>query len=375
MWFFILGGAVVMAIVGAIYLVSRFRRFGIVRAVAGERVWLQRLLACIPLVGFAVYGLFETVNAVIILLHLAAFWLIGDLVTLIVRKVTKKSGEGQSRVYWTGIIVLLVCAVYLAIGRYNAFHVDRTGYELTTDKSLPNGKLRVVLIADSHVGTTFDGAGFAEYMQKIQAEHPDIVIFAGDFVDDSTTREDMIAACRALGSIQTTYGVFYSYGNHDKGYYNSRGYTPEELETELTNNSVTVLEDEVVSILDEVYIIGRMDRNEGERKNSSKKRMSMEEITKELDKSRYMIVIDHQPNDYAAEAASGVDLVLSGHTHGGQLIPLGPVGRLMGANDAVYGKEIRDNTTFIVTSGISDWEIDYKTGTKSEYVVIDIVGH
>ena len=46
----------------------------------------------------------------------------------------------------------------------------------------------------------------------------------------------------------------------------------------------------------------------------------------------------------------------------------------MGANDAIYGQEVRGGTTFIVTSGISDWAIDYKTGTKSEYVVIDITG-
>lgn len=376
MWLFILGSAVIAAIAGAIYLVSRFRRFGVVKAVAGEREWLRCLLACVPLLCMAIYAVFDTVNAVIILLHLAAFWLIGDLVTAIVRRVRKRGAGkgGRFRVYWTGVIVLLVCAVYLAIGHYNAFHVDRTVYELTTDKSLPGGKLRVVLIADSHVDTTFDAEGFEEYTKRIAAENPDLVIFAGDFVDDSTSREDMVAACRALGNIETKYGVFYAYGNHDKGYYNSRGYTPEELEEQLKSNGVTVLEDKTVSILNQVCIIGRMDASEGDRKNSTKKRMSMEEITKGIDQSQYTIVIDHQPNDYEAEAASGVDLVLSGHTHGGQLIPLGPIGLLMGANDAVYGKEVRGNTTFIVTSGISDWAIDYKTGTKSEYVVIDITG-
>ena len=229
-----------------------------------------------------------------------------------------------------------------------------------------------MLIADSHVGTTFDAEGFEEYTKRIAAENPDLVVFAGDFVDDSTSREDMVAACRALGNIPAF--VCFAYGNHDKGYYNSRGYTPEELEEQLKNNGVMVLEDKTVSMLNQVCIIGRMDRNEGDRKNSTKKRMSMEEITKGIDQSQYIIVIDHQPNDYEAEAASGVDLVLSGHTHGGQLIPLGPIGRLMGANDAVYGKEVRGGTTFIVTSGISDWAIDYKTGTKSEYVVIDITG-
>ena len=85
-----------------------------------------------------------------------------------------------------------------------------------------------------------------------------------------------------------------------------------------------------------------------------------------------MIVIDHQPTDYANQALAEVDLVLSGHTHGGQLFPFNQVGKWIGANDRIYGHEKRNKTDFIVTSGISDWAIKFKTGTKSEYVVINI---
>ena len=393
MWVAILGSALGLSVAGIIYLISRFRRFGIVHAIAGERVWLQRLIALIPIAVIVVFGVFETVNTVIVVLHLALFWLFADIVTAIAGRVIKRgkntgtdpetdagtapeagsaTAEGKPfKVYWKGLIVILVCAVYLGFGWYNAHHVDRTAYELSTEKSLPGGKLRIAQIADSHIGTTFDGEGFASYMQTIQKDNPDIVVVTGDFVDDSSTKEDMVAACRALGAMQTTYGVYFVYGNHDKGYYNSRDYTPEELDAELRNNGVIVMEDKVAVIADCVCIIGRRDRNEGERKNGTK-RLTMDEITKELDKSRYTIVLDHQPNDYDAEAAAGADLVLSGHTHGGQLIPLGPIGRWIGANDRTYGMEQRGGTTFIVTSGISDWEIYFKTGTKSEYVIIDI---
>ena len=82
--------------------------------------------------------------------------------------------------------------------------------------------------------------------------------------------------------------------------------------------------------------------------------------------------MDHQPTDYANEAAAGVDLVLSGHTHGGQLFPVNHVGDWFGINDRTYGYERRNNTDFIVTSGISCWEIKFKTGTKSEFVIIDL---
>ena len=87
-----------------------------------------------------------------------------------------------------------------------------------------------------------------------------------------------------------------------------------------------------------------------------------------------MIVLDHQPTDYAAEAAAEVDLVLSGHTHGGQIIEMKLASLLMGANDRTYGTEKREKTDFIVTSGIADWAIKFKTGTKSEYCIVNIVG-
>ena len=417
MWIAILAVAIGLTIAGAVYLLRRFRRFGIVLAIAGDRKWLQWLVAAAPLLGFAVYGLFDAVNAVIVVLHLAAFWLIADLVTgiegLILRKkrgsrtlsaangdspvtpveAQETTGKSPFRVYWKGVAVIVVCTIYLAVGWYLAHHVVRTVYTVETDKSLPGGSLRIVQLSDSHVGTLFDGKEFAEHLRRVQAEQPDIVVFTGDFVDDNTSREDMVIACRALGELNTTYGVYFAYGNHDKGYYNSREYTAQELDAELRKNGITVLEDEVKLIAGSICIIGRKDRNEGDRRATSdgnqngtegkngsatdgtgktKGRMTMDEITTGLDRSCYMIVLDHQPNDYEAEAAADVDLVLSGHTHGGQLIPLGPIGILIGANDRTYGTETRGNTTFIVNSGIGDWAIDFKTGTVSEYVVIDV---
>ena len=96
-------------------------------------------------------------------------------------------------------------------------------------------------------------------------------------------------------------------------------------------------------------------------------------LTAGLDADRYMLVLDHQPNAYAEEAAAGADLVLSGHSHGGHLFPMGQIGLLMGANDRFYGTETRGSTHFVVTSGISGWGVPIKTGCASEVVLIDIL--
>ena len=87
---------------------------------------------------------------------------------------------------------------------------------------------------------------------------------------------------------------------------------------------------------------------------------------------KYIIVLDHEPTDYENESTSASDLVVSGHTHGGQLLAIKYIGELTGVNDKTYGYERISDTDFIVTSGISDWALVFKTGTRSEYVMINV---
>lgn len=74
------------------------------------------------------------------------------------------------------------------------------------------------------------------------------------------------------------------------------------------------------------------------------------------------------------EVETAADLVVSGHTHGGQLFPINRAGEWIGVNDKTYGHERRGGVDFIVTSGISCWALRFKTGTKSEYVMITVNG-
>lgn len=126
---------------------------------------------------------------------------------------------------------------------------------------------------------------------------------------------------------------------------------------------------------DRFYIVGRQDASE--EFDFGRSRAAIADLINPLDHSKYIIVLDHQPRDYAAEAKDGADLVLSGHTHGGQMIPLKQLINWfsIGQNDRIYGLEQRDNTNFVVTSGISDWAIQFKTGTKSEFVIVDVKEH
>ena len=271
----------------------------------------------------------------------------------------------RQHIYWQGILALAVTVVYLGIGVYLDYNVWETDYTIFTEKDLGMETLRVVQISDSHLGTTFGGEGFAKHLARIQETKPDLVVLTGDYVDDDSTREDMIRSSQALGEINATYGVYFIFGNHDEGYFHYRDFTGREMVEELEKNGVVVLEDETVQITDRINLIGRKDRSVPER-------LSAAQLMENLDPSCYNILLDHQPHDFNNEAEAGFDLVLCGHTHGGQMFPVGITGELSGANDKTYGLEQRKDTVFIVNSGISDWAFKFKTATRSEFGVIDI---
>lgn len=367
-WILMLCVAGLICLGAAEYLMARVRRLGALQGLGKPWAWLIGA-AVVLLPAGALCFIWSPINMAVCLLHAALFLLLTDGISALVSRLRHR----RFRRDWLGLTALLLCAAYLTSGWVNANHVWQTRYTIETDKAV--GSLRVALLSDSHIGTTFRADGLAEHLADVQAQNPDVVVFAGDFTDESTTREDMVAAARALGQVKAPYGVYFVFGNHDKNNYEgeSRAYTGEELASELTKNGVTVLEDEIVPIGDGFYLIGRQDASEETEHRGG--RASMAELTQDLDENRFSIVLDHQPHDYENQAASGVDLVLSGHTHGGQMIPLVQMIRHFHlGDDNVYGLQRRESTDFIVSSGISDWELQFKTGCRSEYVIIDIQG-
>lgn len=383
MWAFIFVFMFAAFIAACIYLITRVRKFAWVDKLAKDRKWLSILISALTCVVFIVVLSLAMgyINAIIVTIYMILFWLVCEFAFWLVGKVknrTKLAADGvkpkKRKIYYAGVTAIIITIVYMSWGWYQAHNVWQKDYTIHTDKAV--GNIKLALIADSHTGTTFDGDGFAEHVKEIQAQNPDAVLIAGDFVDDDTSLIDMKKCCEALGTLDTKYGVYYVFGNHDKGYYASerRGYDGDDIIAELTKNGVTVLQDQSVFLGDSFYIIGRQDLSEVTDRGGS--RADIEDLVKALDDDKYQIVMDHQPADYANEKASGVDLVLSGHTHGGQLFLIKLFQEItgMGGNDQIYGLEDLDGSDFLVTSGISDWAIKFKTGCRSEYVIIDIQG-
>lgn len=274
----------------------------------------------------------------------------------------------ETKRYIAGIAAIIITAGYFAYGWIIAHKVVETDYNITSDKLAENEKLKIVQITDSHIGTTFSGEKFGDYIDEISSQKPDVIVVTGDFVDGSTSYEDMVDACRSLGRAESEYGIYYVFGNHDIHNYGSNPYySTEEFVDELKKNNINILQDEAVMVDNKFYIVGRQDATVYSRK-------SPEELLEGVDKSKYMVLLDHQPLEYSEAEKAGADLLLSGHTHGGQLYPLAYINRFVSNNEMVYGIKETGNITCIVSSGISEWRFAFRTGCKSEYVVINVTG-
>jgi predicted MPP superfamily phosphohydrolase len=255
-------------------------------------------------------------------------------------------------------ISLIAIAIALIIGNYKFNHPEIVKHKLVSEKTLLGKELRIVAVSDLHLGVSINKSNLQKFVRLINEQKPDIVLLAGDIADNSTEpiiRQNMAEEFR---QIQSTYGVFAVSGNHE--YF---GENPFTLENYLKTAGVRYLRDSAVLIENSFYVIGRDDKI-----NPNRKKLS--EITHTLDKQKTMILIDHQPFGLEEAVINQVDLQVSGHTHNGQFFP----GNLIVKNmyEKAHGYLKKGNTHFYVSSGLGIWGPQYRLGTQSELVRIEL---
>ena len=281
-------------------------------------------------------------------------------------------------------VVGAVCAVIITTvsiyGMINAGNIQTTKYDISIDKKAGKlDSLNVVLIADLHLGYNIGCRHMEKMAEKINAQNPDLVVVAGDIFDneyEALENPDRLAAI--LRGIQSKYGVYACYGNHDIQEKILAGFTfggKEKKESSvkmdefLEKAGITLLRDEYVLIADSFYLYGRPDYERPGRGIDERK--SAQEITADMDLSLPVLVIDHEPRELQALADAGADADLCGHTHDGQLFPGNLTIKLMWEN--AYGYLKKGKMHNIVTSGIGLFGPDMRVGTKSE--ICDITMH
>lgn len=359
------GFLIAMGILEAVYFLFRFKRFYFVQKLSRGNKKIQYAIASIPVLVLIVLALFKMIPVLIIAMYSMIIWLVCDLVAIIIRKFTKKS----CKVYLAGIAAIVIVVTFFGYGYYNAHNIQKTELTVKTDKKIDTtGKLKVAMFSDSHVGTMFNGKDFKKISKDIMKNKPDVVLVSGDYVDDDTSKQDMIDVTKALGDMKPKYGVYMVFGNHDRAYFHYRNFSTKDLKKELAKNHVELMLDDVKEICPHVFVAGRRDKFDRPRKTAT-------DLIKNIDKSKdYVVMMDHQPNDFDGEAKSKADLVLCGHTHGGQLFPLGRFTDIFHTNDCRYGLVKRGGTTFFTSSGIAGWGLPFKTDCISEYVIVNVEG-
>ncbi|MCH5251709.1 MAG: metallophosphoesterase [Lachnospiraceae bacterium] len=319
------------------------------------------LLALI--LGLLSGDLFSTIG--VILVHIAAAALVMEVVNLIVKRAGKQSEKPKwNRIYKSCLIPVLITAVIFTYGYFNIRHVVEKEYTVETEKNIRQD-YRVLLVTDSHYGTIFETETLKKLKTRMDAVEADIALLGGDIVDESTTKDEMQEIFRTFGQIKAKYGVYYIYGNHDRQRYASSSYyTPQELEDTIRQSGITVLEDNYVSIAPGLVLAGRED--------ASPARKSVTDILQGVKPEDYIIMADHQPIEYAENKKAGVDLILSGHTHAGQIFPSGYVMKFFHTFDLWYGHTTVDSMDAVVSAGLAGWGYPIRTQKHSEYTIINI---
>lgn len=360
----IAGAAAVL--LSGVYFYFFFRRIAELAGLRTETFEVRLVLAALALVfvlpALDVWGFWA-----VVVLHLGAFALLTDLADWLLRR-AGRAGKRWRFWYRSGLIPAAALAAVLAYGWWNMHHIVRTGYEIATEKAVREKGWRIALLSDLHYGVTMDAADLEACCRRVGRERPDAVVLCGDIVDETTSKEEMEEAFRLLSGIRAEFGIYYVYGNHDNGTYRkTRAYTAGELKSTIQESGIRILQDEAVSLLGEVTLIGRDDY----RRPRGGSRASSEKLAEEADPEQFLILLDHQPRDLEKNASCGFDLQLSGHTHGGQIWPVGVLDRRFG--ELNYGYKKIGAFQAVVTSGLAGGNYPLRTGKHSEYVILDIL--
>ena len=262
------------------------------------------------------------------------------------------------------IATLAVFFTTMVIGHRNVRY-PRVMYQKYTVKRLvpegaqPEKRMRLVFFSDLHIGEAMTPDYIARAVKLIQDQQPDLILCGGDFIDHRAVYAYDPRVMASLRSLHAPMGVYYVLGNHEYR---------DDLEANIrwvSEVGGTLLRDSIAFPGDgPLTLIGRDDHVNGNRK-------PFEVIANEADPLRGPVVLmEHTPASIDSIGDSPVDLILCGHTHGGQIWP----GQLMvwWRYGMVSGTRPVGEREVCISSGIGSAGATYRVGTRSEIRVYDL---
>lgn len=314
-------------------------------------------------------------------IYFTGFLLIAQILRLLIRLASRGKCSGLPR-HWAWVALPLMVFLTVSLNFYgilNAQDIYTTNYKATINKDAGNVKhMRVVLVADFHLGSNSDPSLYRSLVRKINAQKPDLVLVGGDIFNSTyNSLKDPQIYSEILSGIKSRYGVYAVYGNHDVEETLFGGFAITDSSHSYRNPKVTaflkdcgfkILDDRTVSIAGgNVILAGRRD---GEKAgDGTAERAGIQSLILGKDTTKPVFVLEHEPMDFANIYDAGADFVFSGHTHDGQIFPGNLVVRFLSQNP--YGVRVIDGVTTLTTSGVGYYGPPMRIGTHSEIAVVD----
>ncbi|PEC57014.1 phosphoesterase [Bacillus cereus] len=272
------------------------------------------------------------------------------------------------------IILLIVTLISMSIFLYvqnNVISITKVNIKSTKIPSTFKG-FKILQISDLHNKKFGDNQ--ETLIQKVKVENPDIIVITGDLIDSKSY--DAEVSMELIRELVKEYPIYFVTGNHEKwsGKYN-------DLEKELKKHHVTVFRNEHITIQKEeqkINLLG-IDDPEFVTGNRDKGNVVKDEISKakfEMQPDTFNILLSHRPEFLTEYANEKIDLVLSGHAHGGQ-IRLPFIGGLVAPNQGVFptytaGLYEIQNTSMVVSRGLGNSIISQRIFNRPELVVVQL---
>ncbi len=349
-------------------LLRRAASFFLPKISKTKREMIVLLLAAVILIpSMPIFSL-----SLLFLLHVVVLASVCEILYGAARIVSSQTAQKIRPLYRSGLVPLLGALLFFAYGFWNMHTVTARTEVIHGGAAIPPAGYTVVFLSDLHFENSMTPADLSAYAEEIAAAKPDAVILGGDIVDERTSKEGMHAAFSVLGNIPTTYGVYYIYGNHDRALYTSEpAFSEDELADTIRAAGIHILRDESALLSPALTLTGREDRSR--ERQTGTPRLSHKMLAENLPQGAYHILADHQPREWQEASDAGFSLLLSGHTHRGQIWPVGLAIEALDKDTFVYGHKKEGNLDFLVSSGIAGWGYPIRTEGNCEYVIVILI--
>ncbi|MBQ4527160.1 MAG: metallophosphoesterase [Clostridia bacterium] len=353
-------------LVGIIAYSSRFVYKVLIRFV---KMSMKMKIIASVCVGVAIFAMCMFVGGIFlaIVAHMLMLFLVADIILLIFKvpccqKFDPSAFKHFDKIFSVGLLIL---AILMSVwGYFNATDIQATKYSVSFEDKVYEDT-RVMFVSDIHANDSNIKRITEAISETYRIEKPNVIIVGGDLTDSSTSWQNAKEISAFFGSMTDEVPVIFVYGNHD--IMGGDDFSSHELGNLLERNGITVLCDDVYE-MNGICFVGR---NEYYSQSGRGVRADIQSLVPGNGQNA-TVVIDHQPKDLEKLGSIGVDMSLSGHTHNGQIFPLGHICNLFGVNEMQYGMKRFGSNTAIVSSGVGTWGMNVRTQGVSEIVIVDI---